>query len=170
MGAVAAAIGRRGPGMPGSARSFPGEYASRAAGFATGKPADVAPGCAALGLFAGDAAGDEDRYPGATDDELLGGICAWDRVQAHASARKHGAVAEFIRRRPDRDCAPAGPAAMPAAWDEFAAAELAPALGLSRGAAEDTLEPAAVPARWNTRLHWCPRSTAWTGGSAAWMA
>ncbi len=49
MGAVAAAIGRRGPGMPGSARSFPGEYASRAAGFATGKPLDTAPGCAALG-------------------------------------------------------------------------------------------------------------------------
>jgi hypothetical protein len=139
MGAVAAAIGRRGPGMPGSARSFPGEYASGAAGFATGKPLDTAPGCAALGWFAGDAAGDQDRYPGATDDELVGAICAWDRAEAHMAARKHGAVAEFIRRRPARGFAPQGRAAMPAVWDEFAAAELAPALGQSRGAAEDTL-------------------------------
>ena len=29
---------------------------------------------------------------------------------------------------------------MPAAWDEFTGAELAPALGASRGAAEDLLE------------------------------
>jgi hypothetical protein len=72
MAAVAAAIGRRGPGMPGSARSFPGEYAGPAAGFATGKPLDAAPGCAVLGLFAEDAAGDDDRYPGATDMSCSG--------------------------------------------------------------------------------------------------
>src|SRR5579872_1442829 len=34
----AIATGRRGPGMPGSAGTFPGEYASPAAGFASGKP------------------------------------------------------------------------------------------------------------------------------------
>jgi hypothetical protein len=139
MAAVGAAIGRRGPGMPGSACSFPGEYSGPAAGFATGKPLDVAPGCTALGLFADDAAGDDDRYAGATDDELLGAICAWDRVEAHASARKHAAVAEFIRRRPARGFAPEGRAQMPTVWDEFVTAELAPALGQSRGAAEDTL-------------------------------
>jgi hypothetical protein len=125
--------------MPGSAGSFAGEYASRAAGFATGKPLDVAPGCAALGLFAGDAAGEDDRYAGVTDDEDLGLICAWDRVEANASARKHAMVAELIRRRPARGCAPQGEARMPAAWDEFTAAELAPALGQARGAAEDML-------------------------------
>ncbi|MGH3230474.1 MAG: hypothetical protein ACRDOA_18195 [Streptosporangiaceae bacterium] len=38
------AAGRRGPGMPGSAESFPGVYVSRASGFASGKPLDVAPG------------------------------------------------------------------------------------------------------------------------------
>ena len=127
LAAAGAAIGRRGPGMPGSARSFPGEYVSRAAGFATGKPLDTAPGCATLGLFADDAAGDQDRCTGATDDELLGVICAWDRVEAHASARKHGLIAELIRRRPARGGESAG-------WDEFTAAELAPALGESRGA------------------------------------
>ena len=98
MAAVEAlAAGRRGPGMPGSAESLPGEYTSPAAGFASGKPLDVAPGCAALASFLDDVAGEEDRYLGATDDELLGAICAWDRVEAHASARKHAAVAELMR-------------------------------------------------------------------------
>ena len=137
--AGAAALARRGPGMPGSAQSFPGEYASPAAGFAAGKPLDTAPGCAALGLFAEDAGDGDDRYAGATDDEVLGLICAWDRIEANASARKHAMVAELIRRRPARDCAVEGAARMPAGWDEFTSAELAPALGQARGAAEDML-------------------------------
>jgi hypothetical protein len=140
MAAVAAGIGRRGPGMPGSAVSFPGEYTSPAAGFATGKPLDTAPGCTALAMFAEDAAGDGDRYPGATDDELLGVICAWDRAEAYMAARKHAAVAELIRRRPAPGCAPEGQARMPQDWDEFTPAELAPALGQSRGAAEGLLD------------------------------
>ena len=45
-----AAEDRRGPGMPGSARTYPGEYTSRASGFASGKPLDTAPGCVTLGL------------------------------------------------------------------------------------------------------------------------
>ena len=93
----AAAAGRRGPGMPGSAQTYPGEYASPAAGFASGKPLDVAPGCAVLASFLADTAGEDDRYAGASDDELLGVICAWDRVEANASAGKHAAVAELIR-------------------------------------------------------------------------
>jgi hypothetical protein len=134
-----AALARRGPGMPGSAQSFPGEYTSRAAGFASGKPLDVAPGCAALSLFAEDAAGEDGRYRSTTDDEVLGLICAWDRIEANASARKHAMVAELIRRRPARNCAIEDPAQIPMAWDEFTAAELAPALGQARGAAEDML-------------------------------
>jgi hypothetical protein len=98
---AAAAAGRRGPGMPGSAQSFPGVYASRAAGFASGKPLDTAPGCIVLAQFAEEAAGEDDRYPGASDNELAGVIAAWDRVEAYASSRKHAAVAEFIRRRPE---------------------------------------------------------------------
>ena len=61
---------------------------------------DTAPGGAELALFAADAAGTGDRYPGATDDELVGAICAWDRAEAHMAARKHAAIAELIRRRP----------------------------------------------------------------------
>ena len=94
---AAAAAGRRGPGMPGSGESFPGVYASRASGFASGKPLDVAPGCITLAQFAEEAAGDDDRYPGACDDELVGVICAWDRVEAYAASRKHAAVAELMR-------------------------------------------------------------------------
>jgi hypothetical protein len=93
MAAVAASLGRRGPGMPGSAHRFPGEYAGPAAGFATGAPLDVAPGGAALAGFAGD----EDTYDGASDDELIGALCAWDRLEAHMAARKHAAVAELMR-------------------------------------------------------------------------
>jgi hypothetical protein len=92
-----AGLERRGPGQPGSARRFPGEYLSRAAGFATGMLLDQMPGCNALAGFAAEAAGDDDTYDGACDDELAGVICAWDRLEAHIAARKHAAVAEFIR-------------------------------------------------------------------------
>jgi hypothetical protein len=136
---AAAALGRRGPGMPGSAQSFPGVYASRSSGFASGKPLDTAPGCLMLGQFAEAAAGPDDRYPGVSDDELGGAICAWDRVEAYASSRKHAAIAELIRRRPAEGCAPAGPARMPEAVDEFAAKELASVLGETRAAAGDML-------------------------------
>jgi hypothetical protein len=101
---TAAAYGRRGPGMPGSAESFPGVYTSRSSGFASGKPLDTAPGCLVLGQFAEEAAGEDDRYPGASDDELAGAVAAWDRVEAYASSRKHAAVAEVIRRRPAEGC------------------------------------------------------------------
>jgi hypothetical protein len=134
---AAAAAGRRGPGMPGSARSVPGVYASRASGFASGKPLDTAPGCLTLASFAEVAAGEDDRYRGASDDELVGVICAWDRSEAYVSARKHAAVAEFIRRRPAQGCVPAGPARMPEAVDEFAANELAAVLGETRAVAGD---------------------------------
>ena len=136
---AAAAAGRRGPGMPGSAESFPGVYASRASGFGSGKPLDTAPGCLALGQFAEVAAGADDRYPGASDDELDGVICAWDRVEAYASSRKHAAVAELIRRRPAPGAAVAGPAEMPGACDEFVVQELASVLGESRTAAGDVV-------------------------------
>ena len=136
---AAAVTGRRGPGMPGSAEPFPGVYASRASGFGSGKPLDVAPGCLTLGQFLEEAAGADDRYPGASDDEMAGAISGWDRVEAYVSSRKHAAVAEFIRRRPAPGCVLAGPAQMPEGFDEFAARELGAVLGETRGIAEDIL-------------------------------
>ena len=58
-------VGRRGPGMAGSARRIPGEYAGPAGGFGTGQPLDVAPGGGVLLGFAEDAAGADDRFTGA---------------------------------------------------------------------------------------------------------
>jgi len=140
MAAIAAALGRRGPGQPGSADRFPGEYPGPAAGFATGHPLDVAPGCTALALFAEDAAGDDDAYAGATDDELVGVICALDRSEASLAARKHAAVAELIRRRPAPGAAVQGRARMPEGWDEFAGDELRQALAETGAAAEAMLD------------------------------
>src|SRR6185312_13098475 len=91
---------------------------SRAAGFGAGMALDVMPGCGALAGFAAEAAGEDDRYAGACDDEVAGAIAAWDRVEAYAAARKHAAAAEFIRRRPDPGCAVQGTARMPEVWAE----------------------------------------------------
>jgi len=131
--------GRRGPGQPGSAERRPGEHLSRAAGFAAGMLLDVMPGCGALAGFAAEAAGDDDRYEGACDDEVAGAIAAWDRVEAWAAARKHAAAAEFIRRRPHPDCPPPDPAQLPEAWDESITAEVAGVLAESRCAADAML-------------------------------
>ena len=95
MAAIGAA--RLDPGQPGSARRPPGEYPSRAAQFATGMLMDTMPGRPELTGFADEAAGAGDSFEGASDDEVLGVLCGWDRVEAHAAARKHAAVAELIR-------------------------------------------------------------------------
>jgi hypothetical protein len=115
----AATTGRRGPGQPGSARVFPGESSSPAAGFGPGMPLDVLPGCAGLALSA-DAAGEDDGFAGVSEGELVGVVCAWDRVEAHAAARKLAAIAELARRNPEPGDA------------EFTADELANALAESR--------------------------------------
>jgi hypothetical protein len=72
-GALAAiAAARRGPGQPGSAQVFPGEYPSRAAQFASGMLFDTMPGRPELAAFADEAAGADDAFGGACDDEVLG--------------------------------------------------------------------------------------------------
>ena len=102
----AAATGRRGPGQPVSARIFPGQSDSPAAGFGPGMALDVLPGGPGLALSADAAAGDDDGFAGVSDAELVGVLCAWDRLEAHVTARKLAAVAELYRRRPEDGCAP----------------------------------------------------------------
>ena len=97
----AASTGRRGPGQAGSARVFPGESASRTAGFGTGMALDVMPGCAQLAVAADAADGGRATLRGIADRELVGLVCAWDRVEAHAAARKLVVIAEVVRRNPD---------------------------------------------------------------------
>ena len=48
-------------------------------------------------MLADAAAGEDDTYDGASDDELIGVLCAWDRLEAHMAARKLAAAAELIR-------------------------------------------------------------------------
>ena len=88
----AATTGRRGPGQPGSAQVFPGESSSPAAGFGPGMPLDLLPGCAGLAVAADAAAGEDGGFAGVSEAELIGVVCAWDRVEAHAArpqARRH---------------------------------------------------------------------------------
>ena len=134
----AAGTGRRGPGQAGSARVFPGESDSRAAGFGTGMAWDVTPGCAQLAVAADaavDGGGPDDSFGGAADHELVGLVCAFDRVEAHAAARKLVAIAEVFRRNPEDGFEPA-PGQMPAVVHEFTRDQLAFALGESRAAAD----------------------------------
>ncbi len=124
----AATTGRRGPGQPGSARVFPGESASPAAGFGPGMPLDVLPGCPGLAVAADAATGGEDGgFAEMSEAELVGVLCAWDRIEAHAAARKLAAIAELARRNPKPEDA------------EFTADQLAYALGESRNRGYDLL-------------------------------
>src|SRR5689334_13788747 len=134
----AASTGRRGPGQAGSARVFPGESDSRAAGFGTGMAWDVMPGCAQLAVAADaavDGGGPADSFSGVADHELAGVVCAWDRVEAHAAARKLAAIAEVFRRNPEDGFEPE-PGRMPAVVHEFTRDQLAFTLGESRAAAD----------------------------------
>jgi hypothetical protein len=123
----AATTGRRGPGQPGSARVFPGESASPAASFGPGMALDVLPGCAGLAMAADAAAAGADGFAGVSEGELVGVLCAWDRVEAHAAARKLAVIAELARRNPAPEDA------------EFTADQLACALGESRARAYELL-------------------------------
>jgi hypothetical protein len=137
----AASTGRRGPGQAGSARVFPGESDSPAAGFGTGMAWDVTPGCAQLAVAAdaaADGGGSADRFGGSADHELIGLTCAWNRVEAHAAARKLVAMAELFRRNPEDGFEPA-PGEMPLVVHEFTRDQLAFALGESRAQADALL-------------------------------
>src|SRR6266516_271610 len=136
LAAKSATTGRRGPGQPGSARVFPGESASPAAAFGPGMVLDVLPGCAGLAVAADDTAGEDARFAGVSEAELVGVLCAWDRMEAHAHARKLAAVAELARRNPRELDA------------EFTADQVAYALGESRTRADSLIGMAqTLPAR-----------------------
>jgi hypothetical protein len=66
-----------------------------------------------------------------SEAELVGLVCAWDRVEAHAAARKLAAIAELARRNPKPEDA------------EFTSDEVANALGESRFRADELTGTAA---------------------------
>jgi hypothetical protein len=85
---------------------------------------DVLPGCAQLAVAA-DAAAEDDRFAGVSEAELIGVACAWDRVEAHAAARKLAAIGELARRNLKPEDV------------EFTADQVACALGESRFRADE---------------------------------
>ena len=96
------------------------------------------PGCAQLGVAADAAVADggpADRFDGSADHELVGLVCAWDRLEAHMAARKLVAIAEVFRRNPEDGFEPE-PGRMPAVVHEFTRDQLALALGESRAAVD----------------------------------
>jgi hypothetical protein len=92
---------------------------------------DRLPGCAQLAVAA-DAAADDDGFAGVSEAELVGVLCAWDRVEAHAAARKLAAAAELARRNPGPEDA------------EFTADQVGYALGESRGRAGALVDLAQI--------------------------
>src|SRR6185312_8811876 len=63
-----------------------------------------------------------------SEAELVGVVCAWDRAEAHAGARKLAAIAELARRNPAPEDS------------EFTADQVAYALGESRSRAGDLID------------------------------
>ena len=88
-------------------------------------------GCAAglrgLAVAADAAAGEDARFAGVSEAELVGVMCGWDRVEAHAHARKLAAIAELARRNPGE------------LDQEFTGDQVAYALGESRARADSLI-------------------------------
>jgi hypothetical protein len=105
--------------------------AGPAAGFASRAPLDLALPGVALASFCEEATGDDGRARAACDDELIGLLRAWQRIESWASARRLAVTAELIRRRPAAGCAPQGPAELPSVWGKFCADELALTMAIS---------------------------------------
>jgi hypothetical protein len=101
---------------------------------------DLTPGCAQLAVAADaaveDTAGDQgDSFRKIADHELVGLVCAWDRLEAHMAARKLVTIAEVFRRNPEDGFEPE-PGQMPQVVHEFTRDQLAFALGESRAQAD----------------------------------
>ena len=109
---------------------------------------DVLPGCAGLAAAADAAAGADGRFGGVSEAELIGVICGWDRVEAHAHARKLAAIAELARRNPGE------------LDQEFTGDQVAYALGESRARADSLI---GMAQSLGTRL---PGTAAGAGGRA----
>jgi Domain of unknown function (DUF222) len=113
--------------------------AGPAAGFASSNELDTMSPCVTLTGFADDVTGPDGRCDGASDDQLIGVLRAWDRLESWAAGRKLSVIAELIRRRPAPGYQPDGSGALPAAWGKFCGDELAAATATSAQAADKAL-------------------------------
>jgi hypothetical protein len=122
------------------------EFADRPAqgksGFESGGPLDTSlPGGFLAGLT--DAVTRDGGLAGLTDDELIGVLRTWRRLESWCGAGLLSAIAELARRRPADRTPPAAPGQFPAHISEFLVDEIAAALTLTSRAA-DTLFAASL--------------------------
>ena len=112
----------------------------RRGGFASGGVLETCLPGPALAGFAEDAAGPRRDYPGLTDDELIGSMLAWGKLESWAGAGKLSAMAELSRRRAAVGREAATRRGIPAPWSKYCSDEIAAALALSRWAAGKQLD------------------------------
>jgi hypothetical protein len=104
-------------------------------GFESGGALDTQPPDGVLAALA-DAATRDGRLVDLDDDELIGIIRAWHRLESWCASGVLTAVAELARRRPAEATAPAAPGAFPEQLSEFVSDEIAAALTLTARRAE----------------------------------
>ena len=144
LGLDAASTGRRGPGHGRLGPGLPGRVGQPGGRVRRGDGVGCHAGLRELAVAADaavDGGGPGDSFGGVADQELVGLVCAWDRVEAHAAARKLVAIAEVFRRNPEDGFEPE-PGQMPGVVHEFTRDQLALALGESRTAADALLTAA----------------------------
>ena len=108
-------------------------------GFESGGVLDTsAPGGSLAGLT--DAATRDGGLAELSDDELIGVLQAWRRLESWCSAGTLAAIAELARRRPAEGRAPAPSGAFPAELSEFIGDEVAAALTISGRTASSYLD------------------------------
>ena len=108
-------------------------------GFGSGDELDVCePGPVLAGLT--DAAAYDGNLANLDDDELIGVIRAWRRLESWTAAGTLSAIAELARRRPAAKSPPAQPGSFPGQMSEFISDEIAAALTLTGTAADKCLD------------------------------
>jgi hypothetical protein len=107
-------------------------------GFESGGALDTAEPSALLAALA-DAATRDGRLADLHDDELIGVIRAWRRIESWSNGGLMTAIAELARRRPAERTPAAPPGQFPAELSEFTGDELAAALALSARTADTYL-------------------------------
>ena len=108
-------------------------------GFGSGEVLDtLVPGPSLAGMT--DAVTGDGELGRLDDDELIGVLRAWRRLESWSAAGTLSAVAELARRRPAERTAPAQPTAFPEQMSEFLTDEIGAALTLTAQAANGCLD------------------------------
>src|ERR1700761_8983378 len=121
---LAAGFRPRGPLVPSQSGS----------GFESGGALDTCPPSGTLAGLA-EAVTRDGGLAGLDDDELIGVLRAWQRIESWASANGLAAVAELAGRRPAPGTSPAAPGQFPEELSEFLSDEVGAALTLTGQAA-----------------------------------